>query len=265
MPGTVLGRRRQTDSRYPGPGLKDWALVAVGLAAMAAGLLMLRREPMVAVGIIALFGAVAALGLLTVVRKLRFARLRPLSVEIVGGVPLRPSRLYTVLLGGGVAGVGFAIVPWGLTGPVVLLACAAVMILAGGFLLGGVAMGKLPVGLLQFDEDGLTVGQRTSTFTIGWDNVLGVWPGDFHDNAVLLLSVRELGALAVRPPEAKARTIARLRLDERVVGAHVMILTGSYGIDLPLLVTAIERYVSDPASRAGLSLRRLPSASTSRP
>jgi hypothetical protein len=256
----VAQRGRQTDSRYPGPTLRDWALAAVGLLFVAGALLVFQREPAMAVGTIALFGACAALGVRNVVRKRRFARLRPLSVEIVGGVPLRPSRLYTALLGGGVLSVGLALVPPGLDGRLVLLICAGVMVLAGAFLLGGVAKGKLPIGFVQFDEGGLTVGQRTSTFTIGWDNVLGVWPGEFHDNAVLFLSVRDLAALAVHPAEAKARTMARLSLDQRVVGAHVMILTGSYGIDLPLLVAAIEGYVSDPASRAGLAVPRLSAA-----
>jgi hypothetical protein len=50
-----------------------------------------------------------------------------------------------------------------------------------------------------------------------------------------------------------------LRLSRATVGAHVMIMTSLYGIDLPFLVTAIERYVADPEARKGLSLPRLAS------
>jgi len=48
--------------------------------------------------------------------------------------------------------------------------------------------------------------------------------------------------------------------NEAWVKAHVMVTTESYGIDLPLLAAAIERYAGDPASRAGLSVPRLRSA-----
>lgn len=42
------------------------------------------------------------------------------------------------------------------------------------------------------------------------------------------------------------------------VGAHVMILSSQYRIELPLLVSAIERYVREPRARAGLAIPRLP-------
>lgn len=252
-----MGRHTRRASRFPGPALKDWALLGIGLGFVAIGFSIRSIRPTAALGTIVFFGACAAVGWSNILRKRRFARLRPLSVEIVGGVALRPLRFKTALLGAGVLAVGLALLPLGLTGPIVVLVCVIVTITAGAFVLGGVVLGKLPVGFLQFDEAGLTIGQRSSSFTIGWDNIRSACPGEFHDNAVLLLSVRDLGALSVQPPEAKNETIARLRSNEAWVGAHVMVMTGTYGIDLPLLVVAVERYVTDPASRAGLSRPRL--------
>ena len=255
----MLGRDRQNASRFPGPTLKDWALLTIGLVFVALGVAMARVRPAAGVGTIVFFGACAAVGWMNVVRKRRFARLRPLSVEIVGGVKLRPLRLQAGLLASGILIVGLALLPLGLTAPVAVLVCIVIMIAAGAFVLGGVLMRKLPVGFLQFDERGVTIGQRASSFLIDWDNILAARPGEFHDNAVLLLSVRDLGALVVHPPEAKAKTVARLHSSEVWLGAHVMIMTGTYGIDLPLLAAAVERYVSDPNSRRGLSVPRLPS------
>lgn len=250
MPG-----RQIHDPRYPGPTLKDWALVAIGFGFVALGLWVMPSKPE-AFGVIAFFGACAAVGVWNVARKLRAAKLRPLSVEVVGGTPLRPSRLRLGLLGGGILGVGLALltVP---SVPVVVLVCVAVMILAGGFVLLAVLLGKLPVGFLQFDEEGLTVGQRNATFAIGWDNVAAVWPGEVHDNATLFLNVRDLEALVVRPPEAKQQVIQSLLSSQAWVHAHVMVMTEMYGLDLPLLVAAIERYAQEPASRAALAVRRL--------
>lgn len=37
-----------------------------------------------------------------------------------------------------------------------------------------------------------------------------------------------------------------------------MILSSQYRIELPLLVSAIERYVREPRARAGLAIPRLP-------
>jgi hypothetical protein len=36
-----------------------------------------------------------------------------------------------------------------------------------------------------------------------------------------------------------------------------MVMSSQYGIDLPFLVRAIERYVTEPESRAGLAVPRL--------
>lgn len=253
----MLGRQPETDARYPGPTIKDWAVVLIGLGFVALGLWVSPGKPE-ALGLVAFFGAIAAVGLWNVVRKLRAAKLRPLSVEVLGGVPLRPSRLRMGLLGGGIFGVGLALltVP---NKPIIILVCIAVMIAAGGFVLGAVLLGKLPVGFLQFDEAGLTVGQRNAVFTIGWDNIAAVWPGELHDNATLFLNVHDLGAVDVRPPEAKQQVIRSLLSSQAWVRAHVIVMTETYGLDLPLLVAAIEGYVREPESRARLAVRRLAS------
>jgi hypothetical protein len=71
----------------------------------------------------------------------------------------------------------------------------------------GVVAGRLPVGYVQFDPPGITIGGRRWSFTIPWDRVARLPPG---------------------------------------------------GMDLPLLMRALERYVADPSSRSELARPKLP-------
>ena len=41
-------------------------------------------------------------------------------------------------------------------------------------------------------------------------------------------------------------------------GAPIFVLTSNYGMDLPLFMMALERYLADPAARAELARRQLP-------
>src|SRR6266568_9091794 len=85
---------------YPGPGIRDWALLAIGVGFTGAGLLILPFNPNVGIVTIALFGLSAVVFATTIVRKLRFRRPRPLRAEIVGGVPIRRSRAIVLGRGG---------------------------------------------------------------------------------------------------------------------------------------------------------------------
>jgi len=244
--------------RFPGSGLTEWLVAGLSLAFVAVGVAMLRDRSEFAVPVLAFFGVCAAVAIVTIVRKYRFARLRPLAVEIVGGVPIRPSRTYVAVLAATLLGLGFVLLPYALRESIVLLLCTGTMLATGAFLAVGLIMGRLPVGFLQFDPGGLTIGQRRASFTLPWDAIARVAPGEFHDNAVLLLWVRDMDAVLVRPPGLRARVVAGLRSNRKWVGADVMIMSSQYGIDLPLLVSAVERYVADPHAREGLAVPRLP-------
>jgi len=86
----------------------------------------------------------------------------------------------------------------------------------------------------------------------------GALPGEFHDNPVLLLWLSNLNRVNVQPPEARARALASLARNQSWVGAHVMILSSHYRIELPYLVSAIERYIAEPQARQGSAVPRLP-------
>jgi len=234
-------------------------LLAISVAFVAAGLLMLPSKRDVAVPTLAFFGACASVAVATIARKLRFTRLRPIAVEIVGGTPIRPSRLYMGVLGGALLALGTVLISyWHSSAPTLVVLSVWTMIVAGALLLLGLVTGYLPAGFIRFDPAGLTIGRRADSFTLPWDCITSVVPGEMHDNPVLLLCVGDLDAIIVNPSSARARVIASLLSNLRWVGAHVMIMSSQYRIELPLLVSAIERYVRDPRSREGLAVRRLP-------
>jgi hypothetical protein len=161
------------------------------------------------------------------------------------------------VLAGTLLGLGGLLLAYSHSAPALVVLCIVVMIVAGAALMIGVLAGVLPVGFLQFDPEGLTIGHRRDSFILPWDSISAVAPGEFNDNPVLFLSVHELGSIIVHPPDARVRVIARLMSNLRWVGAHVMIMTSQYGIDLPLLVGAVERYVAEPGARQELAVRRL--------
>jgi hypothetical protein len=232
-------------------------MLVISVAFAAVGLVGLLDDPRVGVPTLAFFGACATLAGRTVLRKRRFARLRLISVEIVGGVPIRPSRAYLTVFALALSSLGTVLLVYWRGAPVVVLISVWIMAGAGALLLLGLVTGQLPVGFLQFDPAGLTVGRRRDAFTVPWDSIAAVSPGEFHDNPVLFLSLQDTSLVIVTPPHARPRVIASLISNRKWVGAHVMIMSSHYAIDLPFLVTAIERYISDPHARDGLAVPRL--------
>jgi hypothetical protein len=249
--------RPMKNPQFPGPSFRDWALGFVSLAFVVLGLLVLPRNPDVAVPAVAFFGVCGAFAVSNVHRKWRFARLARLNVEVVGGVPIRPSRAQIAMLGGTLFSLGSLLMVYWRSGPLLVAVCLVIMIGSGGFLLLGLVLGKLPVGFIQFDPEGLTIGRRRDVFTVPWGQVVGVAPAEFHDNPVLLLQIGDLNAVVVRPDSARARVIAQLNANPSMMGAHVMIFASQFGIDLPVLVAAVERYAADPNARQSLARPRL--------
>lgn len=242
---------------YPGPGLTEWAVLVVSTAFVVIGVLAFADGRDEAVAIVAFFGTCAAVAAGTIVRKRRYARLHLISVEIVGGTPIRPTRSRVALLGATFLGLGLVLFAYSPSAPFVVKLCIFVMIAAGALLLLALLTGLLPVGFLQFDPHGLTIGERRHVLTLPWDSIAAVAPGEVHDNPVLLLWVRDLDTILVRPPAARPRVTAGLRSSLSWFGAHLMIHTWQYGIELPFLVKAIERYAGDPSAREGLAVARL--------
>ncbi len=126
-------------------------------------------------------------------------------------------------------------------------------------LLAATAAGWLPAGYLRFDPEGFTVAHRSWRYTIPWDAVAELGPGELYDNPVLCLWLRDFGAVRVEPSSFEMRARKQFASNERWTGAHVVIMTPQYGLELPLLVSALRRYVEAPSSRAALGTRAISS------
>jgi uncharacterized membrane protein len=243
---------------YRKPGMRDWALLGIGVTFVLTGLLVLPSNPNVGIVTIAFFGPCAMVFATSIVRKFRFRRLRALRVEIIGGVPIRPSRATVFVFGASLAMMGIVLVAFGRSYGIVFWALAWLIAIAGFATLLGLAAGWLPVGYLQFDPPGITIGRRGWAYTVPWDCISGISAGEYHDNAALFIWLDHPDAISAHPPERKGQVLKHLARNARWIGAPIMLMTSQYGMDLPLLVNAMERYITSPSARTELSRRLLP-------
>lgn len=246
------------DNPPPGPELRDWGLLAIGVAFVLMGLIILPSNLNVGVVTIAFFGPCAALFAWTIIRKLRARRPLPLKVEIAGGVPIRQSVTHILLSGGTLLLIGVVLILFGRSYGLVFWSLAWVMALAGGAFLLARPLGWIGTGYLQFEPDGITLGQRGWAYMAPWEEIAEVTEGEYHSNPILFIWLRDLGAISVEPPQSRARALAHLMSNTRTMGAPIVIMTSQYGIDLRLLSAAVKRYAFDPSARSELAQRLLP-------
>jgi hypothetical protein len=232
-------------------------MVVIGAAFVMMGVSLLFHAPRVALNTLVFFGGCFAIAVVNVVEKRRFAGYRATRVEIAGGVPFRPSRWKTLLvsvwvLAAGVVGITVSDAP-----PLLATAALGFMALAGGGFTVLVVLGKVPVGFVRLDPPWLAFGYRGCELRVPWDAIGSIRTGEISSNAALFLVLSRPGDLQTSPPQAPARIARILKRNLDWQGAHLVVLTSNYGLDLPLFAQALERYVRDPESRAELG-RRLP-------
>ncbi len=117
----------------------------------------------------------------------------------------------------------------------------------------GMASGTLPA----VDPKGITFGEREFSYLVRWENISGLAAGELNGNAVLLLQLDRPDAIEVMPLERKTRALKGLARNALLSGAHVVLATTQYRMDLSLLTQAIDRYVREPAARIELSQKFL--------
>src|SRR5262245_1088265 len=191
-----------SDSPYPRPGVKDWALLAINIVFVALALFILPHKSDVGIVTLAFFGPCLIVTGGTVLRKFRFRRFRALKAEIVGGIPIRASRaqalgtaLVLLLMGG-------IIVPFGHSYPMIMWTLAWLTALLGGALTIAVLCGLIPSDYLKFDPEGITFGRARHTYMVPWDNIARC-AGHMHDNPALFIWLHDYGRVTVNPREER--------------------------------------------------------------
>jgi hypothetical protein len=271
----ALGPGWQRRARPPAdplaPGAKDFFLVGISVAFVLIAVWMWRdgREPEKALGIGAFFLLCASVLGGSLLQKLRFRRQRAVArVEVAGGTRFAQRRGRMALLGAGVAGTGLALLAPTWRDNVVLGLCALLMALGGLVVLAGLLTGRLGSEFLALEPEGLRFGHRRWSVLVRWEQVRDVGSGSMADNPLLLLRVVDPEAVLATaegpegPARARARVAKRMRQTQQWTGCDFSVMTGQYGVDLPLLVRAIEGYLAEPSRRPGLAPRPPLAAST---
>jgi hypothetical protein len=252
-------------SPYPRPGVRDWALLAINIVFVALGLFILLHERDVGIVTLAVFGPCLVVTVGTVLRKFRFRRLRALKAEIVGGVPIRQSRAQTLITALVLTLMGVVIVLFGHSYGLIFWTLAWLMAVTGGALTIAVLLGLIPNGYVRFDPEGITFGRTRYSYLVPWDNIAAVRTGQVHDNPALFIWLRDYDAITVQPSAKRAQVRKSFATGMAWAGAPIMLLPSHYGIDLPFLILALQRYLTEPAARSELAHRLIPRTEFSPP
>jgi hypothetical protein len=247
-----------SESPYPKPGVKDWALLAINIVFVVLGLLILLHERDVGIVTLAFFGPCLIVSGGTVLRKFRFRRFRALKAEIVGGVPIRASRTQALTTALVLLLMGTIIVVFGRSYPLIMWLLAWLTALIGGGLTIAVLLGLIPNDYFKFDPEGITFARARYSYMVPWDNIAQVSTGHVHDNPALLISLHGYEGVTVHPREKRDRVLKSFAWGTGWAGAPIMLLPSRYGIDLPMLMLALERYLTEPTARSELAHRLIP-------
>jgi hypothetical protein len=237
----------------------DWLLVALNTAFVAAGIVILPREPAGGLATLAFFGSCLAVSAGTVWRKLRYRRFAGERIDVAGGVPIRPSSTFLPLLGGWLALLGVVLFVFGGEIGLIFQAIAVIIAVTGMTTLVLALTGYATGAFLQFDPDALTIGQLSWQgpwrARIPWDDIVSVREGEYESNPMLLVTVVDPAVLQIVPAKARDRAMRDIARARQWMDADFAVMTSLYGIALPVLAETVARYVNDAAARAELHPR----------
>ncbi|HEY8378530.1 MAG TPA: hypothetical protein VIK91_18675 [Nannocystis sp.] len=243
-----------------GPTSRDWLLLAVSAAFVAAGLLLILREPGRPVGFLGVlfFGLCLAVAVDNLVRKRRAARQwsdPTLTVHIVGGedIPVDTRRIRAAGIGLLVVGAALALLGRDLGAMFVALSLVLALLGAGGLV--ALALGYTGRSALRFSPEALWIIAGRYRYPVRWDNIAAVDLAELHDQPFVRIHVRDRDAVlaAVDPPDAARAVTRAFAQNAALLGAEIAVFARLYRVDEVVLLRAIARYAADPQARAELA------------
>ena len=228
---------------------QDWALAVIGGLFTLGGLLMLRSDFKTGLVTLVFFGLCFVHAVSVILRKRRARRQVAMTASVAGGVPIRQSRARMALLGGALLLLGALQVAF--IHDVVQVGIGWFLVVVGGVMLLGLASGRLYTAFIQFDPDGITFGDRRGKAVVPWHAVTGLARTDMSSNPVVLVSV-DAEAIDIQPAAHRPRLFKQMARSRSTVGADFAIMSTVYGIDAPVVLAALQRYVNEPESRREL-------------
>jgi hypothetical protein len=244
-----FGSRKAANVQRSGRSMGVEVAFGISLAFCALALAMARDDWRKAVVTFALFGGGALVALGVILRKRRERRFQAVQVQVAGGVdiPVAKGRLVAIAVYLAVAGlILFALgtaYPWFFRGLRLFIAICGIALLAG------LLLGLLGRQTIRFEPCGLVFGERAYRFCIPWDDIRGIQAFEQHDNPYVGLSLADAHRVEIEPASQRAaflKVIARTRLR---TGADIVIAAARFALDVPPLMAALHRYVTEPAAR----------------
>lgn len=239
-------------SRLDRISFQDWLLAAIGGLFTLGGLLIMRRDFNTGIATLVFFGLCFAHAVRVILRKRRALKQMALTATVAGGVPLRQSRLRMALLGGAILAVGATQAVFGGHAQALLQGIGWLLVAVGAATLLAVAAGLLANDHIQFDPAGITFAQRGGKARVPWDAVTRLARGEISSNPMVLVAV-DAEAVVAEPAAYRPRLLAQMARSRGGMGADFVLMSEAYGIDAPVLLAALERYVTQPSARGELA------------
>lgn len=165
----------------------DWLLVVISLVFTLLALALMSENFAKSMVMLAMFGSGLVVSIHIVRRKLRLQKYKPQQVTVVGGVPIRPSKMRAAQLGVGFSVLGAVFVLYGDQHDKLFMGIGWLVTSVGVAVLAGLVTGLLPREYFQFEPTGLTLGRRGGRVHIPWDMLLRVAPGEVHGNQAVFI------------------------------------------------------------------------------
>lgn len=258
MPKSPTRRRKliahpeTDDPPHSPPQKREWLLLIINIAFVLLGTVMFPSSPDIAIVSIAFFGTCLLITLAFQWRRHLDRLFRARTVDVVVGVRIKPQRRLIFLMGGWLTALGTFMYVHSAVYPVVFLWLCVLLIVIGAGLLVAALLGLLPKGFLQFDPEGLTIGDFGWAVQIPWDSITDVHQGEYHMNPVVSIDFEDVDTVIITPPAKREKALKKLIFNANMLGAPIMLMPMHYGISRPVLAGAIIRYCNSSAARAGL-------------
>jgi hypothetical protein len=229
----------------------EWFLLAISVCFTVLPLFLMRTDFRESMVMLAMFGSALLVNIHIIRRKFRLKKLTGISVKVVGGITIRPSRTRLTQLSLGLMVVGNVFVLYGKQNDMVFQTIAWLMVAAGAAAFIGMLMGLLPAGSMRFKPTGLVFGRRAGEMLIPWDAIRHMSVGHVHSNQAVFLWLDD-EAVTASPATYLPKAQKEIASCRDWLGADFVVMSSIYGIDAPVLLATLERYAHQPECRAEL-------------
>lgn len=239
-------------------GVEQWILLGVSVAFCVLALLIAGHDWRRAAVTIAIFGGCALVFFANIRRRRREKYWKAAIVRVVGGVNIYFDAPRMGLLAVGLCFVGCVIYFVGSDDPLLMRLVGAFIALVGVGLAITLALGFYSRRFIRFEPDCFMVGEHRYRLRIDWDNIASIFLLEYASNPFVGLQLRDVAAVSIEPTARIINFMRLVRNNRALADADVFIAPRNYGIDGPVLASALQRYALNPEARRELAVLHLP-------